>query len=137
MGIAQLIAHDVAGRVPLARLVSLYQQLPKGMRTTVVRAAGSAVVVVTPDPAETPPACWSALTARQCMVAREIGRGLSNKAIAARLGIAEGTVKDHVHHILQKTSLASRVEIALLAQSSVPTISTPRFRRHPSKDGCR
>jgi DNA-binding NarL/FixJ family response regulator len=42
------------------------------------------------------------LTAREDQVARLVARGLSNREVAQKLGLADGTVKIHVHHILQK-----------------------------------
>ena len=45
-------------------------------------------------------------------VAALIAEGLSNKEIAAKLHIALGTVKDHVHNMLEKTGLANRTAIA-------------------------
>lgn len=44
-----------------------------------------------------------------------IALGKSNKLIAYELGIAEGTVKVHVKHLLKKLNLKSRVEAALWA----------------------
>jgi two-component system, NarL family, nitrate/nitrite response regulator NarL len=41
--------------------------------------------------------------------------GLSNKLIAHKLGISEGTVKVHVKNILRKLNLRSRLEIAVWA----------------------
>jgi two-component system, NarL family, nitrate/nitrite response regulator NarL len=53
------------------------------------------------------------LTSREREIMRLIASGLSNKAIAWRFGIATYTVKNHVHHILGKLTLHSRLEIAL------------------------
>lgn len=38
--------------------------------------------------------------------------GLRNKDIGLALGIALGTVKDHVHRVLDKTGLDSRAAVA-------------------------
>ncbi len=43
--------------------------------------------------------------------------GLSNKMIAHRLDISEGTVKVHVKNLLKKLNLRSRLEIAVWAFS--------------------
>jgi DNA-binding NarL/FixJ family response regulator len=52
----------------------------------------------------------SELTARELDVLQEIAAGLSNKRIAERLGISEGTVKIHVTNILGKLGAADRTE---------------------------
>jgi len=44
-----------------------------------------------------------------------IAAGMSNKATARELAIAEGTVKVHVKHLLKKLGLRSRVEAAVWA----------------------
>src|SRR4030088_2745480 len=46
------------------------------------------------------------LSARQKSVLERLGRGDSNKAIARRLGIREGTVKVHVRQIMRKFGVA-------------------------------
>lgn len=54
------------------------------------------------------------LTTREQDVARLVASGLSNKAIAHRLGLQEGTVKVHLHNIYQKLGISSRVELILM-----------------------
>jgi DNA-binding NarL/FixJ family response regulator len=52
------------------------------------------------------------ISAREIEVAGLVAEGLSNKEIASRLGITTGTVKDHVHRILEKTGMPNRAAIA-------------------------
>ena len=52
------------------------------------------------------------LTRREQQVLELVTRGLSNKEIGATLHIAEATVKNHVHHLLEKLKVASRVQAA-------------------------
>jgi two-component system nitrate/nitrite response regulator NarL len=52
------------------------------------------------------------LTGRERQVVELLGEGLSNKEIAARLQIAVHTVKSHVHNVLEKLALRSRLEVA-------------------------
>jgi len=52
------------------------------------------------------------LTAREQEIVRLIDDGLSNKQIANRLCIQLATVKNHVHHIIEKVGAQGRVEAA-------------------------
>lgn len=63
------------------------------------------------------------MTRREREVSKLIAEGLSNKEIAQRLHIATYTVKSHVHNILQKLSLKTRLQI--LAYAHKHGISTP------------
>ena len=58
------------------------------------------------------------LTARERQVIDLLGEGLSNKEIAARLHIAVHTVKSHVHNVLEKLALHSRLEVAAFSHVS-------------------
>jgi len=55
------------------------------------------------------------LTARESDVMRLVAEGLSNKQIANRLHLTEGTVKGYVSQILAKLHLDDRTQIALYA----------------------
>ena len=55
------------------------------------------------------------LTARERDVLACVARGLSNRAIAEELGMAERTARTHVSNILAKLGLSSRTQAALFA----------------------
>jgi two-component system nitrate/nitrite response regulator NarL len=61
---------------------------------------------------EPSPAGVLALTAREREVLRLIDRGLSNKEIAVELRIEVSTVKNHVHHLLEKLNVTTRMQAA-------------------------
>ena len=58
------------------------------------------------------------LTERELDVLRLIAQGMSNKEIAAKIFVAEWTVRSHVSNILGKLHLASRTQAALYALRS-------------------
>jgi two-component system nitrate/nitrite response regulator NarL len=55
------------------------------------------------------------LTPAQQNVVRHLARGLSNKDIAAALGIGEETVKVHMKSICRRLKKANRVQVVLWA----------------------
>ncbi|MCB2203340.1 response regulator transcription factor [bacterium] len=57
------------------------------------------------------------LTPRELEVVKLISEGLSNKEIAETLHIATYTVKSHVHNILEKLALSTRLQIAAYTHS--------------------
>ncbi len=66
-----------------------------------------------PAPARNPRAS-DALTARERQVAELVAEGLSNRAIAKRLGLSDRTVEHHVAAVFAKLDLRSRAELAAL-----------------------
>lgn len=59
-----------------------------------------------------------ALTPREREIVEMVAEGLRNRAIAQRLGISEGTVKLHLHHVYEKLGVSGRVELLLRVQRS-------------------
>jgi len=55
------------------------------------------------------------LSSRELEILQLVATGLSNKGIARKAGITEGTVKFHVNNILEKLQCASRTEAVSLA----------------------
>jgi len=54
------------------------------------------------------------LTPRERQVAMLVARGLSNKEVASQLGISDGTVKLHMHKVIQKLGAGSRFKAILM-----------------------
>jgi len=68
-----------------------------------------------PEPATGTPAALSALTAREVDVLRLVAAGLTNDAIAGRLGVSPVTVKTHVTRILAKLGAETRAQAVVQA----------------------
>lgn len=64
-------------------------------------------------PVEWEAAC-SSLTAREREVSALVATGLSNKEIARRLDVSDGTVKLHLHNIYGKAGVKNRTALAAL-----------------------
>jgi len=64
-----------------------------------------------------------ALTPRERDVAALVAQGLSNREIAAHLGVSERTVDTHVIHILNRLGFRSRTQIAVwVAEQGTPSL---------------
>ncbi len=74
------------------------------------------------------------LTPRELDVLRLVAAGKSNKEIGASLDVAEGTVKVHVNHILDKLGVTGRVEAILVAaQRGIVQVTDPRPPAEPAR----
>jgi two-component system nitrate/nitrite response regulator NarL len=52
------------------------------------------------------------LSQRELQIVRLVGVGLSNREIAGRLALAEGTIKVHLHNVFEKLQVRGRKELA-------------------------
>jgi DNA-binding NarL/FixJ family response regulator len=68
---------------------------------------------------ETPLQPWN-LTVQERKIAKQLNRGLSNKEIAQELSISVSTVKNHVHHLLEKLQVHRRGEAAATLREHLP-----------------
>jgi DNA-binding NarL/FixJ family response regulator len=56
------------------------------------------------------------LTPREIETVRLVAEGQSNREIAGKLGLQEGTVKIHLHNVYKKLGIDNRVDLTLYAQ---------------------
>jgi len=88
--------------LPLHLTNSLFTQLVAG-------------TIANPFNGKKEPPGFDRMTTREQEIIGLISRGMSNKEIASSLNIATHTVKSHVHNILEKLSLQSRLQVARYA----------------------
>ncbi|MBD6621158.1 response regulator transcription factor [Komarekiella sp. 'clone 1'] len=60
---------------------------------------------------------FETLTKREQQVLQFIGKGATNREIAEQLVVAEGTVKTHVTHLLNRLDCRNRSQLAIIANS--------------------
>lgn len=73
--------------------------------------------VAKPEAPAAPPSGLADLTVRERDVLRLIVKGASNREIAQELHLSEGTVRNHISHILTRLNLRDRTQVAILASS--------------------
>lgn len=76
-----------------------------------------------PTPTASPPPGWTELTPREQEILKLIATGASNREIAQTLQISEKTVKNHVSSILHRLNLRDRTQVAIFANSFLPSLA--------------
>jgi DNA-binding NarL/FixJ family response regulator len=117
MAIRVVIADDALAQLLLAeRDVEIVVQR---------RASGEDVLAIVLDARQITPLSASRepngdpaklFTRRELDIVRMVAVGARNKKIAEQLGIAEGTVKMHLHTIYEKLEISGRVELSIYAR---------------------
>jgi DNA-binding NarL/FixJ family response regulator len=90
-----------------------YTQFGPGIMEKVI----AQVPTTEPNKLEEPPAGLLELTAREREVLRMIASGASNREIARSLFLSEGTVRNHISHILTRLNVRDRTQAAIVANT--------------------
>ncbi|UBF27095.1 response regulator transcription factor [Kovacikia minuta CCNUW1] len=93
-----------------------YTQFGPGIVEKIIAEAPSVKSTSEAPVTELPPG-FAELTERECDVLRLIAKGASNREIAQNLHLSEGTVRNHISHILTRLNLRDRTQAAILANS--------------------
>jgi len=116
----------------------LLKTMPRGDLINAVRAVGQGTTVLDPAvsrrltsaPSTSRGSAGPRLTVREQEVVALVADGLSNKAIANRLGVSTRTVEGHVNHVFTKLDLESRTELVryVLTNGLPARVPTPDDR---------
>ena len=90
-----------------------YTQFGPGIMEKVI----AQVATTEPNKVEEPPSGLLELTAREREVLRMIASGASNREIAQALFLSEGTVRNHISHILTRLNVRDRTQAAIVANA--------------------
>jgi len=107
-------ARRQRARLQLPADVSIVGEAAALSEGRVAAAAADAYVLLTPQSQEEDRLVES-LTPRETQVLELVADGLSNKAIAAALGVSDETVKFHLGSILGKLGASNRTDAVRLA----------------------
>ena len=104
LGVEGIVLKESAASV----LVDAIRAVARGERWIAPVLSARALDLMTRKPAEDA----TVLTARERDIAVLVAAGKSNKRIAADLGIAESTVKLHLHSAFKKLGVTNRVQLS-------------------------
>ncbi|MBI0090557.1 response regulator transcription factor [Bifidobacterium sp. W8113] len=107
-----VIKQDVASVVPALQAVMAGQTV-LGAEAVANLSLGDEDKRTRKNPADTVPRRFQTLTDREREIVALVADGLDNQAIARRLYLSEGTVRNHISAILAKTNLANRTQLAV------------------------
>ena len=107
-----VIKQDVASVVPALQAVMAGQTV-LGAEAVANLSLGKQEEQTRKDPAEPVTRRFQTLTDRESEIVALVADGLDNQAIAKRLYLSEGTVRNHISAILSKTNLANRTQLAV------------------------
>jgi two-component system nitrate/nitrite response regulator NarL len=122
----------VTAEVSLPELVLAVRGLARGELTCSPRVASHLFRrLAGREGVESGPFRTRPLTGREGQVLALIREGRSNREIASALAIAEPTVKNHVHHLLEKLAVVNRTQaVAVLRRPATAPHVDLRIRRN-------
>ena len=107
-----VIKQDVASVMPALQAVMAGQTV-LGAEAVANLSLGKQEEQTRKDPSKPVPRRFQTLTDREREIVALVADGLDNQAIASRLCLSEGTVRNHISAILAKTNLANRTQLAV------------------------
>jgi PAS domain S-box-containing protein len=109
--------RDLCVLIHLCRDISRQKEMEHLLQQFLACISKLRLPTTTHQPANPPPSANN-LTDREQEILKLLAAGNSTKAIAARLYISASTVRNHIHSVLMKLGVQSRLEAAVLALRS-------------------
>lgn len=107
---------------PPPQMVELLQHVAAGERALSPQALGAVITAATSNPGDQRErdarTALEALSKRELEVAVEVGRGLSNAEIAAKLYQSMATVKAAITRVLAKLNCTNRTQVAIIVHDA-------------------
>lgn len=103
---------DAVGRFP-SEEIALAGDLAMILARTIAQELSRSETSEMPAPSPEPDCVTSALSAREVSIANLVSRGFRDQEIADHVGLSLHTVKQYLKQIYRKTSLRSRVDLAV------------------------
>ena len=111
---------------PLKELADAIRSIHKGYTQfgpgIVEKAVASRPAEPDPAPSVLPPG-FESLTSKEKEVLNLVAQGSNNKEIAAKLYMSEGTVRNHISHILGRLNVRDRTQAAIIASAHIPYLT--------------
>jgi two-component system nitrate/nitrite response regulator NarL len=120
--------HQIQEAVHLGVQGVVYKSVDARMLVRCVREVYAGRTWIDPSLASPPPdkrglvEALDGLTPRQVEVACAAVSGLSNKELGQRLGVSEGTIKNHLHSIYERLQLDGRLALLLYLKEQRPQV---------------
>jgi DNA-binding NarL/FixJ family response regulator len=91
----------------------------------ILEGAIASMSTTEPEQPKKPPAELFVLTAREREVLRLIAAGANNREIAQALFLSEGTVRNHISHILSQLNVSNRTQASIIANNFLDVLENP------------
>ena len=112
---------------PLKELADAIRSIHKGYTQfgpgIVEKAVANQSSAPKPEPSALPPG-FESLTDKEKEVLSLVAQGSNNKEIAAKLYMSEGTVRNHISHILGRLNVRDRTQAAIIASAHISYLIT-------------
>ena len=141
--VSQALSYGAKGYLlkdtPIDELTEVIRSIHKGYTQfgpgIIEKAVATCITSAPAQPKlEVLPPGFESLTAKEKEVLLLVAQGANNKEIAAELYVSEGTVRNHISHILGRLNVRDRTQAAILATDFIPYLRGESLEEAPSNN---